>query len=130
MEHTHKAAHTVDLAGLRRQPGLDELDDEPALRGAPFTRCLAKAFIKRAGKGDVLPNVSCHNAIIHTTVTLLHTMGRAQSERLADVLRGVHHGTGEIGPNPAIRALDQSPPGPCALMRQAHERLSIVVGLH
>ncbi len=39
-------------------------------------------------------------------------------------------GTGDIGPNPAIRALDQSPPGPSALMRQAHERLSIVVGLH
>jgi hypothetical protein len=36
--------------------------------------------------------VSCHNAIIHTALTLLHTMGRAQSERLADVVRGVHHG--------------------------------------
>jgi hypothetical protein len=35
--------------------------------------------------------VSCHNAIIHTTLSLLHTMGKAQSERLANVVRGVHH---------------------------------------
>src|SRR5207302_10651809 len=59
---------------------LNELDDEAALSGAPFACSVAKPFIERAGKGDVLSNVTCHLAIIHTASSALHTTYRGLSE--------------------------------------------------
>lgn len=73
MDDTDKAEQAVDLISLGGQARLYEMDDEPTLGGAPFARCLAKPFIQRARKGDVLSNVGYHDAMIHTTPAALHT---------------------------------------------------------
>lgn len=85
MEDSSEGQHAVDLTGFSGQTFLYKLDDEPTLRSASFARGLADPFVERTGKRDVLPHVRCHEMIIHTEVTVIHTV--VPSEAIDELAR-------------------------------------------